>query len=860
MTYRKIGNGRCVHSAKSTSMIRPAHAREWHRYLRLNMLVRAGRITEYFENLQELLDEGLTWTAFAEKLGLALQYLDAPAQGEFRRKLLGLRLPSPMRPIRQVLVRAGQRRPDLEGLPWCDLKLSTDPAVLLLLVAGAWAVRRGQEETADAWYESLLRHFSPAQLPNWVVLRLAHNRYQAGEHDGAQGLLEYLSGLPGGSPRIKRLHALNSFYLGDYAEALALLGHPDAGDQGAQEVWLRSLEHLGRTHELAPAGDHPAAVFYRQSLETPPSPREARRSIAGGAGPAGVLALGPPKGGNGWGWGDEGPSRLEKRRALELGLLSPLQLAGIETKLARPDLVCHGLHSLKRLHRFQLGLYVMDPEVDGARAQLAVEQAWEFFRRELGLSCPQMKMAATQTLEPSSTTSASQDAWSAGVEGMCNSLWPDRPGGSGRGAIFCFSRKFSPYGSGAAVFNGHKAYLRLGHHGPCAATLAAHELAHALFQLDDVSPGDSPFEDPFSLMGSEWCGPLPHTYLGLRFKAACLTLRAAQQEVDRARRARKNKQHSLACRHFGQAYELDPWHLAAGVHFVKLLLRLRRRREASRVAAELLERYPSIGLKIDWAELFGLRERPLPRADQLGAAEALQVAQWHLVHGRQRAAATYRRVWSASHSGPPPPTLYCALGYAECAHWRLQRALKFFRQGVDSAPFDIHCREGYAVVLCYLGRLPEARGQLARCRRLRDPGRAPGEHSYYPALFRGRWERALAGLNRILKASPDSPEWQRMRGQLLWKLGRPEEAEEALREAARLCRGSLEQAYLRGCQGRPGQAAELARRALRRAQTRPAALELLAHLQPQEDWARQLYGWLPHWPAILIPRPSAPGS
>ena len=35
--------------------------------------------------------------------------------------------------------------------------------------------------------------------------------------------------------------------------------------------------------------------------EGPPSPRE------GGGGPAGVLALGPPEGGNGWGWGDEAP-------------------------------------------------------------------------------------------------------------------------------------------------------------------------------------------------------------------------------------------------------------------------------------------------------------------------------------------------------------------------------------------------------------------------------------------------------------------------------------------------------------------------------------------------------------------------
>ena len=33
----------------------------------------------------------------------------------------------------------------------------------------------------------------------------------------------------------------------------------------------------------------------------PPSPRE------GGGGPAGVLALGPPEGGNGWGWGNEAP-------------------------------------------------------------------------------------------------------------------------------------------------------------------------------------------------------------------------------------------------------------------------------------------------------------------------------------------------------------------------------------------------------------------------------------------------------------------------------------------------------------------------------------------------------------------------
>ena len=41
--------------------------------------------------------------------------------------------------------------------------------------------------------------------------------------------------------------------------------------------------------------------------EGPPSPREVPRSIAGGGGPAGVLALGPPEGGDGWGWGNEGP-------------------------------------------------------------------------------------------------------------------------------------------------------------------------------------------------------------------------------------------------------------------------------------------------------------------------------------------------------------------------------------------------------------------------------------------------------------------------------------------------------------------------------------------------------------------------
>ena len=46
--------------------------------------------------------------------------------------------------------------------------------------------------------------------------------------------------------------------------------------------------------------------------EGPPSPREAPRGIAGGGGPAGVLALGPPEEGDGCGWSNEGPEIPER--------------------------------------------------------------------------------------------------------------------------------------------------------------------------------------------------------------------------------------------------------------------------------------------------------------------------------------------------------------------------------------------------------------------------------------------------------------------------------------------------------------------------------------------------------------------
>lgn len=746
---------------------------------RMRLLLLARDWKSYFKHFRELQAAGWTWGELARKLSPNWHAVEEPKQ-----LLRGLRLLC-------------------EPLAGPHPSWNEDPiaAVQLLLVFGAWAVRAGREEEADAYYEDIFQRVSPEAAPDWVAARVALNRYQADDMDGAAQLYTYLQGKRGDA---YRMLAFCRFYQGRYREAAQLLADESLEQPGVREVLLRAYEQLGLPVEHVLEGARDLA-FYRAALE---------------------------------------------KREREAASLSEELQAEIQAKLRRTDLVAHGVHSDRRLGRFDLRIYAAPAILERARA--ATEEALEFFRRELG--CPLLKVVECIPWSDSQLENADPAWFVANALGRCGTLLGQRK------ALHFFPRKNSVYGAGLAIYTGHKAYIRLGHHDPTAATLVAHELGHALFQLDDLDEdpheqrGGQP-EEPHSLMGQDWNGPLRWTYLATRTKAACLTPRMMGRWLREADKARKRGRHGLVCSHLERGFALDPWHESCGLKLLKALVRLRRRARAREVADALLLRYPGVGMAVEVAEILGVRGGRLPPPPEaLRPWECLRVAHWHLIQGRFRHAAPYLR---AATAGPPTPAKLCARGYAYSSRWDLVRATECFREAIELGPYDVHSCDAHATMLCYQGLLSEARREFARSRRLRDRGPKPPQPSYYVALFTGQWENCRLSLKRILKLLPDSPEWQRALGLVEWKLGQHEAAGKALREAWLLRRSVLDKAYLLAWQGKP--AALYARRALRVSRTRPAALELLAYLEPAGDWGSQLFSWLPHWPAILISRPKPAG-
>jgi tetratricopeptide (TPR) repeat protein/tRNA A-37 threonylcarbamoyl transferase component Bud32/TolB-like protein len=174
------------------------------------------------------------------------------------------------------------------------------------------------------------------------------------------------------------------------------------------------------------------------------------------------------------------------------------------------------------------------------------------------------------------------------------------------------------------------------------------------------------------------------------------------------------------------------------------------------------------------------------------------------------------------------------LGLALYSRGRYEESLAPLRRATELVPDDPLARQRLAVAYHQLGRLDDALTHY------RESGRLGGSASTFSnmatILYRqGKFDEALVGYEQSLKLRPDSQTTWRSKGDTLNRLGRPDEAAAAWRQAAALAEKSLQanpgnvqaRGFLAVCRAKLGEvepARSLAAQALREAPQNPEVI------------------------------------
>ena len=508
--------------------------------------------------------------------------------------------------------------------------------------------------------------------------------------------------------------------------------------------------------------------------------------------------------------------------------LTPDQFQEIEAKLQRTDLVAHPFGSVSRHFPGRLRPVWVSPGNDQERVRLrkALDAALQFFRDQMGL---RVVVQEPLEIDQPGWVQADSQYLVDNARGLIHLALPQIRRQSG--TIWCLCLPSTMAGNPIGI--SLRPHLLLVRPPSQADPWIAHELGHCLLGLPDLQ-GSRPLEGELSLMGYGWHGPVAHTYLGYRFKSACLTTPEAQARLDQAVQAEAGRRWKRAVDHYHQALALDPWHLAAALRSLAL-------DRSAAVARDIVSRFPTPSVQTRVADIMGRHWLPLVNSPE----EHQELASWH--RARQRPGATRQHLLQGGEKLPP-----VWQGVQEACHRmnlpdRFHEAGSLLEQALKRAPYDRDVRESMGIFLCYSGQPSLARKQFRLAVLYGGARRWPPVYHYYLALARHNLPALLHSLEKLTMPF--------QHGLVCQLLGCSDRALELLGQAHRQRGTALTAAYLCWCQGQSEQACQWAVRSLQRQLNRPYAWELLARLQPDRDWSQQLFSRLPHWPALLIPRP-----
>lgn len=532
--------------------------------------------------------------------------------------------------------------------------------------------------------------------------------------------------------------------------------------------------------------------------------------------------------------------RGESVRQLELKatLMAPAQVARVQPKLRRRNLVCHAFHESRPLRRVRPTLVLVhgDHRLDRTHALAVVELAWEFYRRELGAGCPEILPVTVYELQDPHLAGldwCDNDSVVELVRSRLSGLLPPEARRQIHGdcqiVFFPCNRR---YGSGKGF--PRQCLVQLTPQLSSSATLLAHEIGHSLLGLPDLQDS-RPLEDDLSLMGYSWRGFPADTYLGLRFRAACLT---PQKVIALLRRGRPLS-----------AYRKDPFNLAAGLAALAYLDRRRQRRQAKYLGQQLLAQFPSLTVETLIRQALG-QSPPLPPAPDLTRQERTHLVWAHFFAGRYGTALRY-----CDQSTENSLSRQRVKAWKYLKQGKLPPARAIFQARWEQCPNNaMHCYD-LAQTLHLQGA-----SQQERARQLVRQGidcSSPGEQVYgelLDTLYARHWEMALQKVTELERLYPHQQSLPYHRARLLIRTGA--DPREAFRKAYRLRRGCFEAAHLAWATGHPEVALAAARRALGSASHWGNTLELLALLEPARGWRERLLERLPGWTFDLAPHPN----
>jgi Flp pilus assembly protein TadD len=232
---------------------------------------------------------------------------------------------------------------------------------------------------------------------------------------------------------------------------------------------------------------------------------------------------------------------------------------------------------------------------------------------------------------------------------------------------------------------------------------------------------------------------------------------------------------------------------------------------------------------------------PQPVSEEVAAAEAA------IVKSDWKAAEAKLDAWLAAH--PADARALFDAGYVADAQNRLEAAAGLYRRAVEANPQSFEAHAELGMLLARLGKLDEARTELAAATQL-DPGEAgPGA--------KARAWRALAEIDRrddpskasddlleALKLSPEGPADTLLAAELALQTGQMDAAEKAYRhvlaEDPKSAQANAGLAHLLITRKQYPEAESLLRAALEQTQEDPALIAQLATVLAAEDKAEAL--------------------